>query len=633
MKLHHYPSDATLLRFKKDDNGRAEMSAIEQLENLSESWDLEVKSAQGQSGKGALPNDIWPTYSAFANSRGGYIVLGAEEISPGRFRVLGLADPEHVIRDLWNSLGNTNKVSVNLLTELSVTQVILDDGKTVLLIKIPRADRTHRPVYINGNPLTGTFRRLNDGDHKCTGVEVQKMLADASTTTTRDAVILENFSIDDLDSDTIRMYRNLLSSHNSSHPFLQSDDNHLLKQVKAIRQNRENGSFGITVAGLLMFGKNHAIRDYYPQFFLDYRELPSERDQVSTERWIDRVTPDGTWAGNLLSFYLRVLPKLTAGLRVPYQMNLDLLRTEETRVHTAVKEAFLNSIVHADYGDSKGIRIFRAPTKFEFYNPGVLLIDPDILVEGGRSESRNPLLQDMFRLIGIGERAGSGVPAIMRAWKEQQWRYPILEDDVSRSETRLGLSMISLFPQEVVSRLTERFGERFSGLSETKRLALCLAANEGGVTNRQVQKLSDEHGRDITYILRDLVTGGFLAPHGDGQGRKYSIPESQIETVSFEHNNNSSVQSVVGSEQSNVEVVTLAEQVRTKQRASRDLVIGAILEVCSTRYQTLDEIAQALNRVPDTLRVHYVSKLVAQGTLVLAFPDRPNHPQQSYKTP
>ncbi|MGE3760076.1 MAG: ATP-binding protein, partial [Pseudobdellovibrionaceae bacterium] len=560
------------------------------------------------------------------------IVLGVEETSGGGFRAIGLVDSAQVERDLWSNLGNTNKVNANLLSESSISRDDVGDGRTVLVIKIPRADRSHRPIFINGNPLTGTYRRLNDGDHKCSATEVQRMLADASTTQTRDAIILENFTVDDLDPDSIRTYRNLLSSHNPNHPFLQSDDAQLLKQAKVISVNRENGNTGITVAGLLMFGKNHAIRDYYPQFFLDYRELPHERERITDERWLDRVTPDGTWAGNLLTFYLRVLPKLTAGLRVPYQTNMDLLRTEETRVHTALKEALLNSLVHADYGDSKGVRIFRSTNKFEFYNPGVLLIDPDSLDGGGRSESRNPLLQDMFRLIGIGERAGSGVPAIIRAWKEQQWQYPILEDDVSHCETRLVLNTINLFPPEVVSRLTERFGNRFSALTETQRLALCLAASDGGVTNRQVQKLSDEHGRDITYILRDLVSSGFLIPHGEKQGRRYSISDSQIEIAPYD--NTSSEQSAERSEQSSVEVVTLAEQVRTKQRAAKDLVQRAILEVCGAAGPlTLDAIAQTLNRAPETLRVHYISKLVADGALVLAYPDRPNHPQQAYKTP
>ena len=43
------------------------------LQALSESAELEFKLAQGKDGKGKLPDDFWPTYSAMANGRGGYV--------------------------------------------------------------------------------------------------------------------------------------------------------------------------------------------------------------------------------------------------------------------------------------------------------------------------------------------------------------------------------------------------------------------------------------------------------------------------------------------------------------------------------------------------------------------------------
>jgi ATP-dependent DNA helicase RecG len=296
-------------------------------------------------------------------------------------------------------------------------------------------------------------------------------------------------------------------------------------------------------------------------------------------------------------------------------------------------------LFNSDYSHSRGIRIFRSPTKFEFFNPGILLVDPENLDVGGRSESRNPILQDLFRFIGIGERAGSGIPAILRAWKEQQWRHPILDDDVASNETHLALSMVNLFPAEVVEKLTTQFSERFSSLPDTKRLALCLAEFEGGVTNRQLQKLSDQHGRDITFILRDLVNDGFLLPYGEGRGRKYSITNSTFDALnehnntSSEHNNTSSEHNNTSSEQSIALDLTLAQQVRTKNRASKDLVISAILQLCAGPPVTLEDISQQLGRAPDTIRVHYLSKMISDGSLTLLYPDQPTHPKQAYKVP
>ena len=52
------------------------------------------------------------------------------------------------------------------------------------------------------------------------------------------------------------------------------------------------GGRGIDAGGLLMFGKDQAIRDPNgaPNYFVDYRE------KLDPElRWTDRIYPDGTW--------------------------------------------------------------------------------------------------------------------------------------------------------------------------------------------------------------------------------------------------------------------------------------------------------------------------------------------------
>ncbi|CTP99220.1 hypothetical protein BN1007_10251 [Klebsiella variicola] len=55
------------------------VSDLLDLQTLSESVELEFKLAQGAEGKGKLPEDFWRTYSAMANTRGGYVVLGVRE--------------------------------------------------------------------------------------------------------------------------------------------------------------------------------------------------------------------------------------------------------------------------------------------------------------------------------------------------------------------------------------------------------------------------------------------------------------------------------------------------------------------------------------------------------------------------
>jgi ATP-dependent DNA helicase RecG len=63
---------------------------LEDIKALKETWQIECKLAQGRDGEGALPEDIWETYSAFANTQGGDIFLGLRELGPGDYKLAGI---------------------------------------------------------------------------------------------------------------------------------------------------------------------------------------------------------------------------------------------------------------------------------------------------------------------------------------------------------------------------------------------------------------------------------------------------------------------------------------------------------------------------------------------------------------
>ena len=129
-----------------------DIQSIADLELLRESVDLECKLALGRDGQGALPDDFWPTYSAFANTQGGVVLLGVRE-KQGRFTIEGIANVAKVRKDLFDALNNRNKVSANLLTDASVHELVLE-SRTILVVDIPRATRKQRPVHLTTNPFS-----------------------------------------------------------------------------------------------------------------------------------------------------------------------------------------------------------------------------------------------------------------------------------------------------------------------------------------------------------------------------------------------------------------------------------------------------------------------------------------------
>jgi ATP-dependent DNA helicase RecG len=86
------------------------LDTLGNLASLSESVDVECKLATGADGKGQLPRDFWPTYSAFANTHGGLIMLGLQE-KHGRFTARGIEDVDRVVTDLFNTINNPQKVA------------------------------------------------------------------------------------------------------------------------------------------------------------------------------------------------------------------------------------------------------------------------------------------------------------------------------------------------------------------------------------------------------------------------------------------------------------------------------------------------------------------------------------------
>lgn len=64
------------------------------------------------------------------------------------------------------------------------------------------------------------------------------------------------------------------------------------------------------------------------------------------------------------------------------------------------------------------------------------------MLRGGISDPRNKTLMKMFGLLGIGERAGSGIPDIYQIWEHEGWKTPVVEEFYNPDRTRLSLEFV-----------------------------------------------------------------------------------------------------------------------------------------------------------------------------------------------
>jgi ATP-dependent DNA helicase RecG len=93
--------------------------------------------------------------------------------------------------------------------------------------------RQQRPVFINGNPLLGTYKRNYEGDYRCSEAEVRQMLRDAGDEPL-DSLILDGFDLDDLDTETLAAYRNRFASRDPDHPFLALNEANFLERLGGV---------------------------------------------------------------------------------------------------------------------------------------------------------------------------------------------------------------------------------------------------------------------------------------------------------------------------------------------------------------------------------------------------------------
>lgn len=369
---------------------------------------LEAKSA-----KGGFPDSFWETYSAFANSDGGVILLGVEERSDHSLYMQdGLADAVKMKDSFWKMVNNRQKISHNIVTD-SMVYITQLGGKDILVVEVPRVERTTRPVYKGLDPRLGTYRRWGEGDHLCSLDEVTTMLRDASSAPL-DAQPITTMDMSVFCEDSVNAYRNVFKSANPHHLWNQLDNDLFLRRIKALAMG-EDGQYHPTEAGLLMFGYEYEITSRFPQYFLDYQE---DRVMVGVTRWKDRVTSNtGDWSGNLFDFIFKVLPKLQADLKVPFVLKGNQ-RVDDTPLHKVLREAMVNTLSNADYWGRRGVVITKNKEGFTFANPGNMRISKSEAIEGGVSDPRNSTILKFFSLIRFGERAGSGLNGIMHVWRK-----------------------------------------------------------------------------------------------------------------------------------------------------------------------------------------------------------------------
>lgn len=445
----------------------------------------------------------------------------------------------------------------------------------------------------------------------------------------RDGLILEHYGVNELHFDSVKSYRNRFMAVKPNHPWNGLETKEFLYKIGAWGKLRDSGREGLTLAGLLMFSEERVITEVLPHYFLEYRD---DTHTFGDERWSDRVTSqDGTWTGNLHDFYFMVMPRLTSGLQVPFQLQ-GTVRHDETAVHTALREALVNAIVHADYEGERGIVVERERTSFAFSNPGLLRVPISQALEGGVSDLRNPNLCKMFLLIGLGERAGSGLFNIRQTWRDREWEIPQFLQQETPARTTFILRMISVDAQENEEKF-RTIGDSYN----KKHGSVNKESDSGNIDFKSLNNVLSSFNKENKSLNNEFISYNKEDNSGNKKGNFYNNEMKSLNNVDLADSTDGETdleekEGLEGGEGTEEELWKISELARKRKRLSPKVMEEIIVRLCVHRPLRLKELADMLERTPDGLRNNYLAKLLREGRIRLKYPDQVNHPKQAYIT-
>ncbi|MEA2034484.1 MAG: putative DNA binding domain-containing protein [Euryarchaeota archaeon] len=476
--------------------------------------DLEFK--KGQRG---IPAETYKTVSAFANTKGGWIVFGVKDDN-GKLDIVGVLDIDRVQNDFLGVLRSGTKFNHIITAE---EDLISHEGRAVLVFYIPESPRYKKPVFLNGN-WNECYVRSGGCDQKCSEEEIKRFIRDSSDVKYDGEPVFDIDYTQFFDEASVKYYRNRYNDKNPGRSEGLSDVDFLSEFGFIVEKE---GKSVPTRAGVLIFGKDRYVRRILNnRIVVDYQRIDLNYDDWSPEiRWHDRVVIEG----NLIQAWIMLVEKYSRMAERPFSIDKSSLRRhDEPPDYISFREATINLLIHQDYGDhgrKSSIKFYKDRTVF--WNPGDSYADEKELLETTGKEVRNPSIVSAFRRIGLSEQAGSGVPSIFDNWGKLGNVPPVINNYKDRKAFELILLKDRLLTDDQI--LFQK--EIGLNLSRDEALVFAFACRNDSISLTDVRALVGKKWQVCRHITDNLSEEGFIR---EINNERFELAESLKESLFIE---------------------------------------------------------------------------------------------------
>ncbi len=606
---------------------------IDELNVIDEHATIEAKKCTEK-----IDRSVLETICSFSNEPdlgGGVIILGMEETHDlsAPYSVIGVTDPDKLQKDLSSQCADMFNHPVRPTIEPYVI-----DGKKVLVVAVPELDNRHKPLYFKNEGLPrGAWRRIGSTDQRCTEEDLAVFYTDSDSF---DRGIAEDTDLDDIDENAVRYYRKLREEANPDAEELKYSDIDLLRSLKAIVKDK-NGNWRLTNAGLLVFGKQMALRREMPAVRVDYIRVSGTEwvpDPHNRFESIDMRGPFLLLIGRAFNAIADDLPRGFSLRPGDLQAKRPLSIPED-----ALREAIVNSLIHQSLRIHRPIQIIRYSNRIEITNPGFSLKPEETLGEPG-SEMRNPTISSIIHETQIAEAKGTGIGTMRRLMKEASMMPPTFDSDHSRNQFTTRILLHHLLPEEDVRLLA---GLNYD-LTDNQKTALIFMREVGAVDNITYRQLTGVSAREAASEIKQIESYGLIKLNGQGR-RAYYTPTEKLmalltkgatsdannatgyaDNVPSFGSNVSTSESNVPTSESNVPTSLQTKIDNLGRRVPISQLQEIVIELCTTNQYSASELAQILNRTEYHTIKRIISPLIKESKLFYTIPEMINHPQQKY---
>jgi ATP-dependent DNA helicase RecG len=418
------------------------------LQRLSDiEWDdFEVKQSTHD-----LPANAWETVSAFSNTSGGWLVLGVTQTGK-KFEITGLANPAAIEQNFTTTLRSRGKFNILINPECKKYKI---DGKTVLAFHIPSSEQ--KPVYFN--TLQNTYIRSASGDQRATNHEINALLREQSFGA-MSAKPAPRTSIKSLSKASYKNFRDYLKRMIPDLPYNRLADPAFNQKLQITKDGK------LTYGGLLFLGDNEQIQNHFPDFRVDYLEIPGTSYTNAEPRYTFRIPEQE----NLWEYYFALFQRLRIYADAPLYIGDMGIGHEDNKLVDALREGLINMLMHCDYFSPMRPRIRVFTNRIEFENPGTLPRPLKELMKVDVSVLRNPVLAKLFRTAKLCENAGYGIDKML-VWKTETRRKVLIESsidmtkvtfmlDTQKSAHLVGEMTTGKQPEKVPEKMPEKRTEK-----------------------------------------------------------------------------------------------------------------------------------------------------------------------------